>query len=224
MRQPPMPQRWGRGGPVQPGVAGRRPAPALRRSPGRRRDRHGRRLCGGAALPAVLPEYGLRRHAEVGIGLANADRIVTVRFDANVAPGLAWRFMPERRRSRPGSARRRRSSTGSAMPRGRRRRALPFNGLSGQFFVRINASASRSGREQDRRSGAGMLYRPGAGGARSQAADVTITTPSRQGPARAGPARARQQRACQGGGQPFHRQHARRPTAGQPPAPTDQRD
>ena len=48
-----------------------------------------------------------------------ADRIVTVRFDSNVAAGLPWRFEPERRTSTSSSVR----SSPSTMPSPTNRRA-----------------------------------------------------------------------------------------------------
>ena len=62
----------------------------------RRRDgRHV--LCGGAALRLVLPRDRLRRpHPGRDRGAAGSvGRTITVRFDANVAGGLPWRFEPE---------------------------------------------------------------------------------------------------------------------------------
>ena len=56
-----------------------------------------RRLCGGSALRSVLQGDRLRRNdagrqAQSGVKGARA---LTVRFDANVAPGLDWSFEPE---------------------------------------------------------------------------------------------------------------------------------
>ena len=55
-------------------------------------------LRGGAALRLVLPHHRLRRHAagrDRGARTGALDRTITVRFDANVAGGLPWRFEPE---------------------------------------------------------------------------------------------------------------------------------
>ncbi len=67
----------------------------------RLRGRHGRPVVrGGAALFLVLPHHRLRRHhpgGEVAADAHASGRIITVRFDSNVAAGLPWRFEPERR-------------------------------------------------------------------------------------------------------------------------------
>ena len=66
----------------------------------RPRRRHGGAVFRrGAALFLVLPRHRLWRHAAVADNGAGAglDRTITVRFDANVAPGLPWRFEPEQR-------------------------------------------------------------------------------------------------------------------------------
>ena len=57
----------------------------------------GHGLCGGAALRLVLPHHRLRRHHAGRERRAGQvlDRKITVRFDANVAGGLPWRFEPE---------------------------------------------------------------------------------------------------------------------------------
>src|SRR5262245_1759988 len=39
--------------------------------------------------------YGGTPKIYAGPSTSTADRVVTVRFDANVAPGIAWRFSPE---------------------------------------------------------------------------------------------------------------------------------
>ena len=95
-----------------------RAARAARASPAPARRRHGRpRLCVGAALRPVLPGHRLWRHAARRARDASAEvleRTITVRFDANVAPGLDWRFAPEAPEvDGRSSARPRRSSTRS---------------------------------------------------------------------------------------------------------------
>ena len=81
---------------------------------------HGRRrLRRRAALPPVLPGDGLRRHAAHRRGTPSTqvlDKTITIRFDANVAPGLGWRFEPVHTTCRSRSARTRSPSTAPPTP------------------------------------------------------------------------------------------------------------
>ncbi len=55
-------------------------------------------LCRGAALQDVLPRHRICRH-DAGFAQRapqhELGRELTIRFDANVAPGLPWKFVPE---------------------------------------------------------------------------------------------------------------------------------
>ena len=112
-----------------------------------------------------------------------ADRTITVRFDANVAAGLPWRFEPEQpQHRRASSARSSRSTTRSPTNRARDRRARPpttstpadRRHLFQQDRLLLLHRADAEARREARDAG-GVLRRSGA---RRRIPSRTISTPS----------------------------------------------
>ena len=98
------------------------------------------KVTGYGGTPRVADRNDRRRRAE---------RVFTVRFDANVAPGLPWRFEPEQASIQARAGRHaRRCSTRSAIPAARPTTGIAsFNvlpELTGGFSTRSSASASPS--------------------------------------------------------------------------------
>ena len=125
---------------------------AARRGLRRRWSAHGwrwpSRPCRSTGCSARSPAIGgTPRRAPAAAAEQSLERTVTVRFDANVAPALRWRFEPEQRRDRGRVGETRRvfyKITNTGRPRRDRHRRFNVHAGDGRAPISTRSSASAS--------------------------------------------------------------------------------